>query len=134
MIPSTEIQVGTREAAQVLGVSRRTVQRRAKAGTIPAAKDERGHYVITLTIPAKYTDAQIAKAMELIEQDGIQATDLPGIYVSIGSDGDTMYPTTLHTCGCKAGQNGRNCYHRLAAAILTSIRQLTAATPLRSAA
>lgn len=41
--------VGTREAAQILGVSVRTVQRWAAAGKVSATKDN-GRWVITITI------------------------------------------------------------------------------------
>lgn len=38
----------TREAAAQLGVSIRTIQRRAAAGTLTARRDERGRWIITL--------------------------------------------------------------------------------------
>lgn len=41
-------KVSVREAAAELGVSVRTVQRRAAAGKIAAHKDERGRWVVTL--------------------------------------------------------------------------------------
>lgn len=40
----------TRQAAQVLGVSVRTVQRWAKEGKVDACKNDRGHWVITITV------------------------------------------------------------------------------------
>jgi len=41
-------QMATREAARVLGVSVRTVRRWAAAGKLVAAKNARGHWIITL--------------------------------------------------------------------------------------
>lgn len=43
-------EVDTRHAAQVLGVSVRTVQRWAAQGRVQAVKDEHGRWVITITI------------------------------------------------------------------------------------
>lgn len=45
-------EVDTRHAAQVLGVSVRTVQRWAVQGRVQAAKDAQGRWVITITINA----------------------------------------------------------------------------------
>jgi hypothetical protein len=42
------IEASARDAAVALGVSVRTVQRRAAAGTLTARKDDRGYWVITL--------------------------------------------------------------------------------------
>lgn len=51
LLPAPEgAQVGTEQAAQALGVSVRTVQRWAAQGKVEAAKDEVGHWVITITI------------------------------------------------------------------------------------
>lgn len=50
LLPEPEgTTVGTREAAQILGVSVRTVQRWAAAGKVSATKDN-GRWVITITI------------------------------------------------------------------------------------
>lgn len=43
----------TREAAAALGVSVRTVQRWAANGKVAASKDERGHWVVTITVNRK---------------------------------------------------------------------------------
>ncbi|GIH22977.1 hypothetical protein Aph01nite_12870 [Acrocarpospora phusangensis] len=118
MSASTEIQVTTREAATALGVSVRTIQRHAKQGKLNAAKAN-GRWVITLTIADEYKPAQVAKALELVEQAAIIPTSSNGAFAAIGSDGETWYPVTVHTCGCKAGLSGRNCYHRLAAHLKT---------------
>jgi Trp operon repressor len=45
-----EAEVSAREAAAALGVSVRTVQRWAAQGKVEAAKNEQGHWVITITI------------------------------------------------------------------------------------
>ncbi|GAA0969649.1 hypothetical protein GCM10009555_017160 [Acrocarpospora macrocephala] len=122
-----EIQVTTAEAATALSVSRRTIQRHAKAGKLAATKNERGHYVITLVIADEYKPAQVAKALELVEQDGIHVTSDHGTFVAIGSDGETWYSLTRHTCGCHAGLRGLKCYHRLAAHLITPTSYRSAA-------
>jgi excisionase family DNA binding protein len=48
--PATEVT--TRQAAQALGVSIRTVQRWAAQGKVQASKTVQGHWVITITITA----------------------------------------------------------------------------------
>lgn len=65
---------------------------------------------------------QHAKAVELIEDGGIVRTSRPGVFAVSSSDGSTVYVTdaTTRTCSCKAGQNGRYCYHLGAAEILTA--------------
>lgn len=64
---------------------------------------------------------QYAKAIELIEDGGIVRTSRDGMFAATASDGTTVYvvDVTHQTCGCKAGQHGRYCYHLAAAQILT---------------
>lgn len=51
LLPEPEgTEVSTREAAQALGVSVRTVQRWAATGKVEAAKNAQGRWVITITI------------------------------------------------------------------------------------
>lgn len=51
MLPEPEgTEVSTRQAAQALGVSVRTVQRWAATGKVQAVKDQAGRWVITITI------------------------------------------------------------------------------------
>ncbi|MER7002192.1 helix-turn-helix domain-containing protein [Dactylosporangium sp. NPDC000555] len=53
LLPEPEgTEVDTRQAAQVLGVSIRTVQRWAAQGRVQATKSDSGHWVITITINA----------------------------------------------------------------------------------
>lgn len=53
LLPAPEgIEATTVEAAQVLGVSLRTVQRWAQTGRVEAAKDQSGRWIITITGPA----------------------------------------------------------------------------------
>jgi hypothetical protein len=115
-----EITVTTREAATAAGVSIRTIQRRCAAGKLPATKRD-GRWVITLLVADDYKPAQIEKARELIEQDGIKGTEKPGIFVAISSDGDTWYPTSTTGCGCRAGLRDVRCYHRLSAQVITAL-------------
>lgn len=115
-----EIQVTTREAAIALGVSVRTVQRRAQRGQLDATKVG-GRWVITLPAPGlnDYKPAAIDKARALIEDGGIYRTSRPGIYSAVSSDGSTTYLVHASGCTCPAGQRGRYlCYHRAAVAIL----------------
>jgi hypothetical protein len=65
---------------------------------------------------------QHAKAVELIEDGGIVHLSRPGIFAAASSDGTTTYvvDTIAATCSCKAGLNGRYCYHVAAAQILTT--------------
>ena len=73
---------------------------------------------------------QHAKMAELIEDGGIVPVSRPGVYAAASSDGSTVYVADVNaaTCTCKAGQNGRACYHLHAALVLN------AAIPARRAA
>ncbi|WP_062435021.1 helix-turn-helix domain-containing protein [Herbidospora daliensis] len=115
-----EITVTTREAASAAGVSIRTIQRRAKAGKLNATKRD-GRWVITLNVADDYKPAQIEKARELLEQNGLSTTGKPGIWVAISSDGETYYSVTPEGCGCYAGLKGTRCYHRLGAQVGAAI-------------
>lgn len=51
LLPEPEgAEMGTREAAAALGVSVRTVQRWAQQGKVQARKDDKGRWVITITL------------------------------------------------------------------------------------
>ena len=65
---------------------------------------------------------QHAKMAELIEDGGIVPVSRPGVYAATSSDGTTVYVVDVNagTCTCKAGQNGRDCYHLAAALILSA--------------
>ncbi len=53
ILPEPEgVEMSTRQAAQALGVSVRTVQRWAQAGKVNAAKDSQGRWTITIIINA----------------------------------------------------------------------------------
>jgi hypothetical protein len=75
---------------------------------------------------------QHAKMAELIEDGGIIPTSRPGVYAAASSDGSTVYVTDVKAagCTCKAGQNGRDCYHLAAALVLDAARRF----PLAKAA
>jgi SWIM zinc finger len=85
-------------------------------GRVCAAKVRNAAAVVEL--PCK--PEQHAKAVELIEDGGIVRTSRPGVFAASSSDGSTVYVTDTGagTCSCKAGQNGRYCYHLGAAEIL----------------
>lgn len=77
-----------------------------------------------------FTAEQADKARELIELGAIVPTSRDGVYSAVSSDGTTVYlvNAAAQTCGCKAGEHGRLCYHRAAALVLET------AAPVRKAA
>lgn len=116
----TEIHITTREAATALGVSIRTVQRRAQRGQLAAVKVY-GRWIITIAAPGLdgFKPATLDKARVLIEDGGILRTSRPGIYTVVSSDGSTTYLVHASSCDCPAGLRGKYaCYHRAAAVIL----------------
>ncbi len=119
-----EIQVTTREAATACGISLRTAQRWAAKGKLTAVKTS-GRWVITLPAPELdgVKPATVDKARDLIEAGAIFATNRPGIFTAVSSDGSTTYLVHTVTCTCPAGIKGRTCYHRAAAAILAEQRK-----------
>ena len=84
--------------------------------------------VATIELPDIKAD-QRDRAVELIEAGGIVPSSRPGVFFAVSSDGSTTYVADLgeETCTCKAGQNGRACYHLAAA-------RLVAAASVRRAA
>jgi hypothetical protein len=71
-------------------------------------------------ILATYTQVQVAKVVELLTDGGVQRVDRT-TWLAVASNGIDRYEvSTAHaSCTCKAGQNGRQCYH-LAAAQLSA--------------
>lgn len=69
---------------------------------------------------ANYTEVQVAKVQELLADGGVQRVDRT-TFLAVASNGIDRYEvSTAHaSCTCKAGQNGRKCYH-LAAATLAA--------------
>lgn len=68
-----------------------------------------------------FKPAQVAKAVELIEQGGIIPLRARRIFTVISSDGTASYKTAPQACTCPAGLKGRFvCYHRIAAQIVTA--------------
>jgi len=69
-----------------------------------------------------FTAEQQAKADELIRDGGlvpVRATARNGnLFRAVSSKGDATYLVTAHGCGCRAGVQGRRCYHLLAARTL----------------
>jgi hypothetical protein len=68
---------------------------------------------------AGFTAEQQAKADELIRDGGIVPTNRDGVFRSVSSRGDATYLTHAAACNCKAGLQGRRCYHVLAARVLS---------------
>jgi len=65
-----------------------------------------------------FTDAQQAKADELIKDGGI-VSQAPGLYLAVSSKGTDTYATDGSSCTCAAGAKDRRCYHQLAARVLS---------------
>ncbi len=91
-----------------------------------AARIETALNFAAIDLAASYTDEQVDKAIELIEQNAIaELAYVPRIdrhlYLAVSSDGAQRYNTTADTCTCKAGQYGRRCYHRAAALVLDTM-------------
>lgn len=116
----------TREIAQAHRVSLRTAQRWAANGKLAATKVA-GRWQIT--VPAAlddYKPHQIDNARQAIEQGAILPTSRPGMWTAVSSDGTTTYLVAEAGCSCRAGQLGRQCWHRAAVAILTAAAQRAA--------
>jgi excisionase family DNA binding protein len=122
------IGLSTREAAQALNVSPRTIRRWAQLGKLDAVKTS-GRW--TIAVPANldaWKPAQVDKARELVEQGGILPARRPGFYKAVSSDGAGTYLVHASGCTCPAGQRGKHqCYHRASAAILSAAAGLRAA-------
>jgi len=76
--------------------------------------------------------AQLAKAIELIEDAGIIRVSAFYEFAAKSGDGLRTYLVDVpaETCNCMAGERGRYCYHLLAGQILTA----AAGRPVRTAA
>jgi hypothetical protein len=89
-----------------------------------------------ITAAAEATDlsafkpAQVEAAREAIADGAVIPTSRPAVYAVSSSDGTLVYITDAYaqTCSCKAGANGRGCWHVAAALVLE------AAAPVRRAA
>jgi hypothetical protein len=77
-----------------------------------------------------FKPAQADKAREAIADGAVVPTSRPSVYAVSSSGGSLVYLTDAYaqTCTCRAGVNGRRCWHRAAALILE------AAAPGRRAA
>jgi hypothetical protein len=73
-----------------------------------------------VTQATSFKPAQIAKAVELIEQGGV----IPlrrNVFRTVSSDGTRSYLTAPQACNCAAGLKGKHmCFHRIAAQIVTA--------------
>ena len=67
---------------------------------------------------ARFTDAQVERARDLLVRKGLTETSRPGVYKARSSrDENVSYLVTNDGCACPAGQHDRICYHRVAAAL-----------------
>ena len=60
---------------------------------------------------------QVAKAVQLIDDNGIVLSPVDGLFWAVSSDGTRRYVVSLEHCTCDARVA---CYHMVAAAILTA--------------
>ena len=68
---------------------------------------------------ADFTEAQQAKADELIRDGGIVPTPRTGVFQAVSSKGDATYLVHAAACNCPGGLRAkRPCYHQLAARVL----------------
>ena len=75
---------------------------------------------------ARFTAEQVEKARQLIEDGGLIAA-AAGMFSAVSSRGDATYTVSAAgPCDCKAGQNGRQCYHLAAACIMGAGRSAAA--------
>lgn len=72
-------------------------------------------------IGATYSPGQIAAATALIDDGGLLVGP-HGTCLAVSSDGTTTYVVDPRrgSCTCKAGQNGRACYHLASATALVA--------------
>lgn len=69
-------------------------------------------------------------AYERAMREGIRLYQRPdGSVYAVGSDGQTRYDVTAHTCTCPAGAHDRICKHRALYITRKAIREALATTP-----
>ncbi|HMH94175.1 MAG TPA: DUF6011 domain-containing protein [Streptosporangiaceae bacterium] len=63
---------------------------------------------------------QVEKAREAIADGAVIPTSRPAVYAVSSTDGTLVYITDAYaqTCTCKAGANGRRCWHLAATLVL----------------
>lgn len=64
--------------------------------------------------------AAVVKALALIGDGGIVKPARGTFWTTVSSNGRTTYRTDTQSCTCQAGQNGRQCYHVVAARLLAA--------------
>ena len=82
--------------------------------------------LLAIDLAAEYSEEQVSKATELIEENAILPVATHGVYFTASGDGERSYRTSADWCSCKAGQYGRRCYHRAAATILDVVAEVAA--------
>jgi hypothetical protein len=72
-------------------------------------------------ILANYTRPQVEKVKQLLADGGVQKVGRH-TWTAVASNGYGRYSvdTTMASCTCKAGENGRQCYHLAAAQLLAA--------------
>jgi len=70
-----------------------------------------------------FSAAQLEKARELVADKGVIRTGFAGVFRTVSTDGASYYLTAATgQCNCRAGLNGRRCYHVAAAVMMQAGR------------
>lgn len=69
---------------------------------------------------------QREKVLEAIEDRAITATEVDGLYMIASSRGDQTYLVHQDACACRAGVNGRRCWHRYLVSATNAVFALAA--------
>jgi hypothetical protein len=82
-----------------------------------------GRKIRTAAQAAGHKPAQVAKALELIEDGGLVPvkTRHNRVYMVVAANGTDRYLTARQACTCAAGlRGGYGCYHRIAAELVAA--------------
>jgi hypothetical protein len=63
---------------------------------------------------------QVAKALELLADGGVETLRPGRVWLVVASNGVDRYRTAPTGCTCPAGVRGRACYHQLAVGLLVA--------------
>lgn len=78
---------------------------------------EMAFYKRVISELADFSDRQLDKAEELLDDKGLQPTRRAGFWLAVASNGIDTYLVHRYGCNCPAGVKARRCYHRAAVLI-----------------
>lgn len=130
----------TREAAQLAGVTPRTIRRWAATGRVTATKTTRGWAIDTASLvqhaahrvarhadltPYKDQARAADKVVQLLEDGALVPATRPGLYTAISSDGTDKYFVDAHLghCDCRSFTNRTYCTHLTATQAIEAARR-----------